>query len=462
MENDKFSSKSDIGEDVSLDLGPRLDTASEQRLDITDNARAGRTNASDLKISEPDIVKAPPGTQFFGEGGDLTKQAGYEDAPSTNTVARDGGSPPQLNTTGAIRGQDLSCNSERRAEYGKVQITQTAGGHQIIMNDTIGSESIMIRHSSGSGIELRPDGSLLISATNIVYNVQGRSNFVVEGSTTFKTDGNITFEAGGSIDMSAAGPINMNTTSDLNQTVGGRSTSIVNGGQSSTVVGPSNNIHLGPSTSNYLGGSTTNVKGNMKTRIQGDAGIHSSGEIGITGEGRTMISSPRVSITGSQLEVVGSSGTIGGEGIICYVKNLFAGETVDGKNGNFGSGVYSPLFVGTLQGVARAARDAQNVIGNVGYNPPAPSDVNEDGTALPTSALIAARQSSTLNGVKKVRVDVGDFTRKAHDQSIATGLEGHSDEVTRSEIIKGDETQTATTKPKAVVNDKNVGTRYVV
>lgn len=464
----KFSSQSEIGPvgDVSnfgsarsvpraQDVDTTLVTGFNPALstDGTDDARAARTGASDLKIPEPDLVSPSPGTQFFGEGGDLTKQAGYEDASSVNTVARDGGSPPELNTTGAIDGQDLSCGSERRARYGRVQVTETASGHQIILNDTLGSESIMIRHASGSGIELRPDGSLLISATEIVYNVQGKSNFVVQGSTTFKTDGDITFEAGGSVNMSATGGISMDTSGDFNQKVGGKSTSIVTGGQSSTVAGAANSIFLGPNTSNYLGGNTMNVKGDMKIRAQGDAGIFSSGQLSMTGESRIMASAPKVSITGSQLEVVGATGTIGGEGIIGYVKNLYAGETVDGKNGNFGSGVYSPLFVGTLQGVARAARDAQNVVGNVGYNPPAPSAVNEDATALPSSAVIDARQKSSANGVKKVRVDVGDFTRKAHDQSIATGLEGHSSEVVKAPLESGKQIPKPKQAPKTVVDD---------
>ena len=44
------------------------------------------------------------------------------------------------------------------SQYGKVQVQETAAGHKIILDDTPGSQRVVIKHGSGAGIEFKSDG----------------------------------------------------------------------------------------------------------------------------------------------------------------------------------------------------------------------------------------------------------------------------------------------------------------
>jgi len=383
----------------------------------------------------PPVVVTPPVTSIrpvprpSREGS--TPKESYRDRPSINANAIGGGGSTRLNTSAAIHGLDLSCHSERGGRYGEIQITETVGGHQVVLNDTLGSERIMIRHSSGSGIEFRPDGSILISATEIVYDIQGPQTFAVSGNTHFRSDGTMTFDAGGGMEFIASGTINMQTTGNLSYDLGGDLLSVVGGELRQTVRGSSLNTVVGSAEEIHLGGYSNSVKGNMTLRVDGNGGIYTSGNMGITSQGRSFMSSPQMSITGKNLQVVGSSGTIGGESIIMYSHNSYVGETlhagttVSAPNIHAGridatESMHAVTFHGNIDGIAKFAT------GMTGWVPPttgSPAVDNTDATQLPTAAIISARQQTGSNGIRKVRVDPGDYIRNAIDRTFVTGGE---------------------------------------
>lgn len=416
-----------------------------------------------------------------------TPREEYRDRSGVNDAARSGGRQPELSSSASFPGTNTSCESPRQGRYGQVQITETEAGHQIMLNDTLGSESILIRHASGSGIEMRADGSILISGTQIHYNVRGNAQFVIEGNANFRSDGNMNFEAGGGMNFNASGEIAMRTPGDVVQDVGGDLTTAVGGHSNQNVRGSYTSTIMGERNETNLGGYSSNTQGDMTLRVDGDGGIYSSGNVNMTAQGRAMMSSPSVDITGNRLNVIGAQGTMGGEGVISYSLNsivgssLQAGKTVSAQsiaatqtlqthslfaqyidthtiesiranldnieslNVEIGtyltvpdldadriSGDLTGNVKGNLDGIAKEADGNATFPSTVVIAPTtdaledaieerAPVYPDQRRTFVPTHQIIQDRQRGLRNGVRRVRVDPGNYIRNYMDRTVATG-----------------------------------------
>jgi len=396
---------------------------------------------------------------------------GYNNTSSINPRARGFGNT-ELNTQAAIEGENLSCNSERRSEYSQVQVTQTPGGHIIELNDVIGSERVMIRHSSGSGIEFRPDGSVIISATSLILDVQGNTNLVSSGNLNLSAEGSVEFNAGGDGTFNFSGNSAFRSGGNMVQTAGGSLHQRVTGDMRSRVAGLSSNIIVGERTDVVLGGASTNISGDMNTRVDGEVGLFSSGGVAITGQRRAFISSPSVSVTGEQLELVGSNGTIGGENMIMYSYNSFvghslhAGETVNtntvyadvsvetdtiradytnshtienevfsGIDIAFTNEAAGPVFsasngfIGDLRGIAEFADGSSTFVDFSDASATGTAeeavdaiDNNTDDTFLPTHNIVSSRHGTLGNGIRDVSIDPGEYIIRSIYRNIDFGF----------------------------------------
>jgi hypothetical protein len=478
--------------------------------DPTEEERAALRRLRALEVSNPNIYDRGRGSTLFlgtdlegfgtseldpnarpnynGPTGTDTPREEYRDRSGLNDAVRSGGRTPELRSTAAIPGMNTSCESPRQGRYGQIQVTETAGGHRIILNDTMGSESIMIEHSSGSGIEFRPDGSILITGTQIHYNVRGNANFVIEGNANFRSDGNMNFDAGGGMNFNASGAILMNTPGSVVQDIGGDMTTAIGGHSNSVVGGAYTSTIMGERNETNLGGMSMNTQGDMTLRADGDGGIFTSGNLNMTSQGRAMMSSPSVSITGSRLEVVGSTGTMGGEGVMSYSLNSFVGQslqagktvsaqsitasrtlqthsvfaqymdthTIEGIRGNINTieanhvdvdhaiiglaettrtnatSMHATSFHGDLIGTAdqavttggsttssTATPDTTTPEDAIEEEAPIAADLRR--TFVPTHQIIQDRQRGLGNGVRRVRVDPGNYIRNYMDRTVATG-----------------------------------------
>lgn len=356
----------------------------------------------------------------------------YINQPSTNVNARNGSPRTVLRSSAAIERLDLSNNSQRRQNYGSVQVTQSPGGHLIELNDTIGSQRIMIRHSNGSGIEFRPDGSLLISATNIIFDTRGNGSFVVNGRMDMKVDGALVLDAS-SISMKSGGILAMEYDNMIEigrQTkfskLGGSLITKVGGSLQSSVVGPTINT--------LLGGLDQNVKGNTKYRHDGDVGFFSSGAILITGSDRIVVSSNDVSITGDTLNAKGKSGSIGGADIDLYGhQGIFNGsvhakQTVETQTLNAvltvnAVSMNATTFHGDLDGTSSTAIALGGAVTNS-----APADAATDASSNSTGTEVIGGITSINtgdwntaqddglkgpDGIRIVGIDPGDYIKNA-------------------------------------------------
>lgn len=131
------------------------------------------------------------------------------------------------------------------AEYPLNRVIRTRKGHKIELDDTEGSERVHIYHSSGTSIEMAPNGRLTIrnpgdsfevvgGVKNIAVigdckvEVGGNLNAVVKGSANIIANGNIALDAGGflrlaskiGVQIISGGSVTVQSPAGLNVTEG--------------------------------------------------------------------------------------------------------------------------------------------------------------------------------------------------------------------------------------------------
>ena len=343
---------------------------------------------------------------------------GTEGEPTTNTGGK------LLNTFGIEIPDNTIQGNE--AEYTQVYETTTPGGHSIEYNDTSGSERIMIRHANGTGINIGPDGSVMVSSKRRVDVVNEDYNLSVTGDGKMSFQGNLTLSVTGDLNIDVGGEFNVSSQKKT-ELVNGPSVSKVYGDKISTVNGNESNLVTGGGVVQYFDGLNTIIKGDARYAVQGDMLIASSGTLTMTAEQEVVLTSPEANIAATNLSVFGSSGTIGGDNIISYVKNIY------GTSATFTDGVTAPTFHGDLKGTAEKSITS-DVTNSQNYADPDPgggtgsaagytvTDTATDTTASakPTAALLSDYQVKGSKGVKKVTVDPDNIIKNNIDLSSKT------------------------------------------
>lgn len=71
---------------------------------------------------------------------------------------------------------DEPSSTSSQAQYPFNNVTETASGHVIQIDDTDGNERIQIFHKTGAYIELKPDGNIILKSSNDFYEI-AKGNF---------------------------------------------------------------------------------------------------------------------------------------------------------------------------------------------------------------------------------------------------------------------------------------------
>ena len=345
----------------------------------------------------------------------------------------------------------------RYSTYPNNQVWETPGGHVVELDDTITNERILIKHQSGAGIEIKPDGSVFVSSTSDVLISAGNDqHVVVEGNAHMTYQGDLNVDVAGDYNLSVGGnKLQIITGDHISEIDGARKGNIalqdnltVKGHQYTTVVESKTDL--------TLGGYTHAVKGEFEQAVEGEMKLHASGAQRITSQVRQNLTSPDTNIFGNKLTVIGEEGTIGSEETIMYARNLYAGHTLFVGDGAGGSGtinvhtirasdivasnnITSPTFNGDLQGVAAGAVSANVAVSitsspghsvNSGTSNPLSDDTTA--TALPSSDFALIYLASEY-GIQDVKVDPENELKKLINQTTLSG--GVSDRpLTISEI----------------------------
>ena len=345
---------------------------------------------------------------------------------SNLNYAATGAARNELYTGGGDLGLSLGLNEQGSSEYPYNQVSETTSGHIIEIDDTPGNERILIKHRTGSGVELRSDGTVLVASTKNKVEltaddhtvvVEGEGNLVYKGNLNLKVDGDFNIECL-NFNVKAKGGYNMDVAGSHRTRVGGNLGETVGGGSSRTSVGQVTNTSLG--------GFSNNVKGVYSNNVDGEANFVAKGLTTLTSEERINISTPDLNQAATNLSIFGDEGTIGGENIIMYSYNSHVGQTV------YATTMSAETFHGDLNGTAKVAATSLHQSYADGTSPYYSPSVGSQGTitetavdtkatALPTGALLTDYLTKSQNGVRLVAIDDGNFIKNNIDKTEVYG-----------------------------------------
>ena len=273
----------------------------------------------------------------------------YNYGSSINKAAR-GSKVNDLYVGGGDFGVSLNIQPQRPSEYPFNDVNETPSGHVVEYDDTPGGERVLIKHRTGAGVEMRADGSVIISAVNNKVEVtggdqtviiEGNGNLVYQGNLNMKVTGDYNVDVGGNYNVNVAGSQNESIEHNHRTTVTGNSEYITKKTKTTKTVGTSTDVML--SDFNQF------VKFDMKTLAEGNIQLSSEETVLITGKEGFAATSKNTNITGAKyVSVMGQKGAIGGR-MVDFTGNAFMGG--EGAVA-FNSGA---AFYGTLFGKASEA-----------------------------------------------------------------------------------------------------------
>lgn len=325
----------------------------------------------------------------------------------------------QLSLGGGFHSLDFTLPEPIASLNTKNRIVSTATGHSFEMDDTPGNDRILIRHNSGNGIELRPDGSIIIAAKDQTVSVTGDSRIVIEGDATVVYNGNVDMEVAGDYNLNVRGDYNVSVGQNKAENIDGSSRTTVDGNNGLTVKGNQSKTVLKTSTSTVLGDNNNITKGVARHTSEGNMQLSSGDQMHVSGKNKLFQSADNINIAATDVSVIGSTGVIGGPSVIAHIKNIYA------TSGTYTDGVTAPTFHGDLDGTAttstvtQSQNYAENLTGSAGSITNTATDTTT--RVAPTAALVSDLLTKTTIGAVEVKVDIDDHFKKLINKSDVTG-----------------------------------------
>jgi len=367
-----------------------------------------------------DNISPPPRSGFYDPRGEFPRRD-YIDVQSTNKAER-GVYRNELHIGGGHVALNLDIKPLMPTKYPLAQIRETISGHVIETDDTSGSERVLIKHRTGAGIDLRPDGSVIINARNNTVRVTaGDEKVIVEGNGELVYNGNMKLSVSGNLDINVGGDFNVTTGGDKKETIKGSTKYDVTGSQTTTI-GHNMTSNVGDNRSDVTFGFQSNiVKGNWDQFIEGDGSIFVGykdpddgtgkkvGTLMMTGARDVVMSSQEINMNGEKIVATADSGTFGGENVIMYNYNMYTGhsiEAVDTITTNTAytdrvnaTSMHATTFHGDLTGRADEAIASDTAIyASYGGGPGGPAgwtNTNTTHTAEPVDPKATFKQDNT-------------------------------------------------------------------
>ena len=359
----------------------------------------------------------------------------YSNQSSLNKAAR-GGRQNTVYLGGGDITVDLGLKPASSSSYPKNQVKKTITGHIVEIDDTPGNERMLYRHRTGSGIEMRADGTVIVSSVdNTVRITGGDEKVIVEGDGEISYNGNLTLNVTGDFDLKVGGNFNVVTSGDKFEETRGARREIIEKNFEQKAKTNRSEYTLGVHTETVLKDRNTITKGSVRDIIEGDIERLGGGKLLMTAENIITMSSPNVNIGAKSLTVIGDSGTIGGENIIGYDYNHYTGhsltatDTISTNTAIITETTTSKEFIGSLTGKASFAAKADEA----GSAPPGagsgggtqvtgtPTAVDTTATRLPNLTRMNAYLHVSDLGVRQIDIDPGEVMKNQIDRSVLNG-----------------------------------------
>lgn len=323
----------------------------------------------------------------------------YLNTSSSNQAAR-GLKINKVYTGGGYKNVSLNLKPIQPSTYPNNQVKETVSGHIQEIDDTPGAERMMFRHRTGSGVEMRADGTVIISSVNNTVRVTTKDEkVIVDGDAEMVYNGNLTLQVAGNFDVVVGGDYNVTVGGNKNDEVRGSYKQQIRKTQKTIVTEHQSNFVGGTQTETILGDANKIIKGNVKQIVEGGFDFYSGDDITMTAEDTIVISADNTNIAANDMTVIGASGTIGGAGVTHY-GNTFHG-TLNGK-----------AHTAALADVANGAY----VAGGLG-GPGSPSYPSHTSTVQATSSIMNDYLHNSGFGIREVSVDPGNTLKGSFDKT---------------------------------------------
>ena len=354
----------------------------------------------------------------FSDPSGVFPKVEYEEISSVNEIAR-GFKRVNVELGGSVKDINFDLNEESVSTYPNSQVKETASGHIVEYDDTPGSERVMIRHNSGSGVEMRADGSVVYSSTKNTVRVTAEDEkVVVDGDGELQYNGNLKLKVAGDFDVEVGGDFNVNVKGDMEQNIRRGLITDVAGTVETQIVGSKSETIGGGFTTLILGDKNDIIKGSFAENVEVDHNYAAGGTLTMTAEKEVTLSTKSANITASSLAVLGDSGTIGGNNMVYYGHTAHIprvnATSVHASQGVIASvGMTAPTFNGNLSGNANTAgKAATAAVGPAAGSAQASvtfTEAADSNTVPPTTSIINDALENSGVAIKRVHVD--DFNQ---------------------------------------------------
>ncbi len=381
------------------------------------------------KVISKDVIDQYANTNpDYADPSGFNPSINYEGKPNVNKLAR--GEGDEVHVGGSVADLDLELPPVGGAEYPYSQVKETKSGHIIEYDDTPGNERIMIKHRTGSGVEMRVDGTMVYSSVkNSVKVTTEDEKVIVDGDAEMHYNGNLRLKVAGAFDLEVGGNYNVKVDGDVEQKIKGGYQKDVAGNIENTVTGDKSETIVGHNTQMVLQGNNNIIKGNHSLNVGGHMNHHVGDTLIMTAEHEVTLSTLSANVSASSLLVQGDSGTIGGSNIVYY------GHTAHIPRVNSTSvhatAMYATTFHGDLTGKADSANHADFATtageapngnaGEPGENVNNTTTAADSSTIEPTTSILNATLNASPFGIRRVTVDEQDFIKNAIDRSVNYG-----------------------------------------
>ena len=341
---------------------------------------------------------------------------------------------PQTTQTASNSKEDTGVG----VQYPHSRTNVTKSGHVIQYNDTPAGERVLIKHRSGSAVDMLPNGSMAISANgNLVMTINKDMTITIAGSARFEVNGDMDFDVRGNFNVNALN-YNLNVEGNKTENIGGASRANVSGNVGTNIKGNQSVTTLGTTTHTTLGAVNQIAKGKFMLTAGADMQIASGGSMKTSAASGYDVAASNVNIAGNSTTIVGATGTIGGAGVVAYVKNIYGGS------GTFTGGFQAPTFHGSLKGTAEKAITA-DVTNSQPYSEASQgaaqgftitnTSVNTSATALPNGALMTDYLTLSPKGIIQVDIDGAGDLYNMLDRTVFNG--GLSKDALTTKAVRG-------------------------
>ena len=358
---------------------------------------------------------------FFDPTGPYPRRE-YSGTQQTNRAAR-GIDENRLKLGGGAERLDLEIDEFPASEYTKNQVREFVSGHVTEYDDTPGRNRILIKHSSGTGIDMLPDGSIIINSTrNTIRISAGDEKVIIEGDGDIQYNGNLNLSVKGDYTLKVGGDYNVEVGADHVEDIKGAYRQDINKNFQSLVNKNVSQQITGNKTEFIHGSLDTMIKSNETHIVGGAVDYNTKGILRTTSETEAILTSPSINIDAKSLLVAGDSGTMGGENIVMYNYNMYtghsieAGDTISTNTAYITEVTTCKEFVGSLTGNADNATEA----GKAGSAPLGPGGsagtkvtgtaraVDTKATVLPTNTIMNSLIHEGEMAAKVINLDPGN------------------------------------------------------